>query len=80
MNALGEAILLFFPVIEYLRLRLFERVRGMELIEKAPAKINLGLDVLYKRPDGYHELEMVMTSVDLSDHLFYEEIPEDKII
>ncbi|STP28676.1 4-diphosphocytidyl-2-C-methyl-D-erythritol kinase [Enterococcus durans] len=80
MNALGEAILLFFPVIEYLRLRLFERVRGMELIEKAPAKINLGLDVLYKRPDGYHELEMVMSSVDLADHLFFEEIPEDKII
>lgn len=36
----------------------------MELIEKAPAKINLGLDVLYRRQDGYHELEMVMSSVD----------------
>ncbi len=34
-------------MIEYFRLRLFEWVRGMELIEKAPAKINLGLDVLY---------------------------------
>ncbi|MEY8445796.1 4-(cytidine 5'-diphospho)-2-C-methyl-D-erythritol kinase [Enterococcus ratti] len=52
----------------------------MELIEKAPAKINLGLDVLYKRPDGYHELEMVMSSVDLADHLFFEELPEDRII
>ncbi|MGM9903675.1 4-(cytidine 5'-diphospho)-2-C-methyl-D-erythritol kinase [Enterococcus hirae] len=52
----------------------------MELIEKAPAKINLGLDVLYKRPDGYHELEMVMSSVDLADHLFFEELPEDKIV
>lgn len=52
----------------------------MELIEKAPAKINLGLDVLYKRPDEYHELEMVMSSVDLADHLFFEEIPEDRII
>ena len=52
----------------------------MELIEKAPAKINLGLDVLYKRPDGYHELEMVMSSIDLADHLFFEELPEDKII
>lgn len=37
----------------------------MEIIEKAPAKINLGLDVLEKRTDGYHELEMVMSSVDL---------------
>lgn len=52
----------------------------MELIEKAPAKINLGLDVLYRRQDGYHELEMVMSSVDLADHLFFEEIAEDKII
>ena len=52
----------------------------MELIEKAPAKINLGLDVLYKRPDGYHELEMVMSSVDLADHLFFEELSEDRII
>ena len=41
----------------------------MEIIEKAPAKINLGLDVLGKRADGYHELEMVMSSVDLADRL-----------
>lgn len=41
--------------------------------EKAKAKINLTLDVLYKRPDGYHEVEMVMQSVDLSDHLLFEE-------
>ncbi|MGL9778520.1 4-(cytidine 5'-diphospho)-2-C-methyl-D-erythritol kinase [Enterococcus sp. DIV0182] len=67
-------------MIEYFRLRLFEWVRGMELIEKAPAKINLGLDVLYKRPDGYHELEMVMSSVDLADHLIFEELPEDQIV
>ncbi|MFV0558941.1 MAG: 4-(cytidine 5'-diphospho)-2-C-methyl-D-erythritol kinase [Enterococcus sp.] len=52
----------------------------MEIIEKAPAKINLGLDVLYKREDGYHELEMVMASVDLADRLTIEELPEDKII
>ena len=52
----------------------------MEIIEKAPAKINLGLDVLYKRPDGYHELEMVMASVDLADRLTFEPLPEDRII
>ena len=52
----------------------------MEIIEKAPAKINLGLDVLGKRADGYHELEMVMSSVDLADRLIMEEIAEDKII
>ncbi|MBH8604744.1 4-(cytidine 5'-diphospho)-2-C-methyl-D-erythritol kinase [Thermoactinomyces sp. CICC 10522] len=36
---------------------------------KAPAKINLTLDALYKRQDGYHELEMVMTTVDLFDRI-----------
>ena len=51
----------------------------MEIIEKAPAKINLGLDVC-KRADGYHELEMVMSSVDLADRLIMEELEEDKII
>ena len=52
----------------------------MEIIEKAPAKINLGLDALYKREDGYHELEMVMASVDLADRLFFEPLSENKII
>lgn len=39
------------------------------LYVKAPAKINLTLDVLYKRPDGYHEVEMIMTTVDLADRV-----------
>lgn len=40
----------------------------------APAKINLFLEVLGKRPDGYHELETVMQEVDLRDTLEMEEI------
>ncbi len=36
---------------------------------KAPAKINLSLDVLKKRDDGYHEVEMIMTMVDLADRI-----------
>ncbi|MGM0214134.1 4-(cytidine 5'-diphospho)-2-C-methyl-D-erythritol kinase [Enterococcus sp. AZ109] len=52
----------------------------MEIMEKAPAKINLGLDILGKRPDGLHELSMVMASIDLADRLQLEEIPENKII
>ncbi|BBM19843.1 MULTISPECIES: 4-(cytidine 5'-diphospho)-2-C-methyl-D-erythritol kinase [Enterococcus] len=52
----------------------------MEIMEKAPAKINLGLDILGKRPDGLHELAMVMASIDLADRLYLEEIPEDRII
>ncbi|EOL50707.1 4-(cytidine 5'-diphospho)-2-C-methyl-D-erythritol kinase [Enterococcus caccae] len=52
----------------------------MEIIEKAPAKINLGLDALYKRQDGYHELEMVMASVDLADRLTFELLPKNEIV
>jgi 4-diphosphocytidyl-2-C-methyl-D-erythritol kinase len=40
-----------------------------ELRVSAPAKINLHLEVLGMRPDGYHELAMVMQSLDLSDTL-----------
>jgi 4-diphosphocytidyl-2-C-methyl-D-erythritol kinase len=35
----------------------------------APAKLNLFLEVLGKRPDGYHELETLMAAVDLYDTL-----------
>lgn len=38
---------------------------------KAYAKINLGLDVLRKRADGYHEVKMIMQTVDLWDHLTF---------
>jgi 4-diphosphocytidyl-2-C-methyl-D-erythritol kinase len=39
------------------------------LYEKAPAKINLSLDILNTRPDGYHDLRTVMASVSLFDDL-----------
>ncbi|WCK56689.1 4-(cytidine 5'-diphospho)-2-C-methyl-D-erythritol kinase [Aneurinibacillus sp. Ricciae_BoGa-3] len=52
----------------------------MRLMVKAPAKINLTLDVLYKRPDGYHEVEMVMTTIDLADRLTIEPLDENKIV
>lgn len=46
---------------------------------KAPAKINLTLDVLRKRSDGYHEVEMIMTTVDLSDRIGLESRADNKI-
>lgn len=36
---------------------------------KARAKINLNLDVIDKRPDGYHVVEMVMQQIDLYDNV-----------
>jgi 4-diphosphocytidyl-2-C-methyl-D-erythritol kinase len=35
----------------------------------APAKINLYLEIIGHRPDGYHELVMIMQSVDLADEI-----------
>ncbi len=40
--------------------------------ERAYAKINLSLDVTGKRPDGYHEVRMVMQTVDIYDTLTFE--------
>lgn len=51
----------------------------LKLMEKAPAKINLALDVLFKRPDGYHEVEMIMTTVDLADRIELKEIQGNHI-
>ena len=48
-------------------------------MEKAPAKINLALDVLFKRPDQYHEVEMIMTTVDLADRIEIEENKQNSI-
>ncbi len=43
---------------------------------KAPAKINLFLEILGKRDDGYHEIETVMQEIDLVDNLQFEETQE----
>lgn len=51
----------------------------MKLMVKSPAKINLALDVLHKRHDGYHEVQMVMTTIDLADRIEITELTEDKI-
>ncbi|UOQ49528.1 4-(cytidine 5'-diphospho)-2-C-methyl-D-erythritol kinase [Gracilibacillus caseinilyticus] len=51
----------------------------MYILEKAPAKINLTLDVLYKRPDQFHEIAMVMTTVDLADRLEFFLLDKDRI-
>ena len=41
--------------------------QGSTVTERANAKVNLTLAVGTKRPDGYHEVETVMTAVDLFD-------------
>lgn len=52
----------------------------MSLYEKAPAKINVCLNVLRKREDGFHEMEMIMTPVDLADRLTFDRHPEKIVL
>ena len=47
----------------------------MEAREKALAKINLGLAVRRRRPDGYHELHTVFATVSLADELVLKSAP-----
>ena len=44
------------------------------MLIKAYAKVNLMLNILGKRPDGYHELESVMQAIDLHDDVFVESV------
>ena len=44
----------------------------MAIEKKAMAKINLALDVIRKREDGYHEVKMIMQTVDLFDTLSFQ--------
>ncbi|WP_373540526.1 4-(cytidine 5'-diphospho)-2-C-methyl-D-erythritol kinase [Chamaesiphon sp.] len=46
----------------------------------APAKINLHLEILGIRPDNYHELVMVMQTIDLADRVEIRSLTTDKIV
>ena len=47
---------------------------------KAYAKINLALDVVRRREDGYHELDMIMAPIGLHDLIYIDPIDEGIII
>lgn len=49
-------------------------------VKKAYAKINLGLDVIGRLPNGYHEVKMVMQTVGIYDVLTLEKIPEGIVV
>lgn len=46
---------------------------------KAHGKVNLGLDVIGRRENGYHDINMVMQTVKLHDEIHLEELKEDEI-
>jgi 4-diphosphocytidyl-2-C-methyl-D-erythritol kinase len=49
--------------------------RAGELVVRAPAKVNLFLEVLRKRPDGFHEIATLMVAVGLHDTLRFADDP-----
>jgi len=54
------------------RIRLVVR---QPIVLPAPAKLNLGLEVLGRRADGYHEIVTILQAVDLCDELLFEPSP-----
>ena len=49
----------------------------MMLTLRAPAKLNLYLRVMGRRPDGYHEIDTLFERIDLADELTFEEHPRE---
>lgn len=44
------------------------------MTQKAPAKVNLALDILGRREDGYHDMYMIMQSISLCDTVSVREV------
>ena len=51
-----------------------------KIVINAMAKINLGLDVLRRRENGYHDVKMIMQTVDIYDTLEFEKREDSQII
>lgn len=55
-------------------------IKMEQIVRKAYAKINLGLDVLRRREDGYHEVKMIMQTIGLCDTLTFRKKAEPGIV
>jgi 4-diphosphocytidyl-2-C-methyl-D-erythritol kinase len=52
---------------------------GAAFVVETPAKLNLFLELLAKRPDGFHELETLMTAINIYDRLYVTGLAEGQI-
>ena len=65
-----ERILLKKPDTSYIiKKKPFEDVKMGQISLNAYAKINLSIDIVRKREDGYHDVKMIMQTVDLCDKI-----------
>lgn len=55
-------------------------ITGNRAVARSYAKINLTLDVLSKRDDGYHDVEMIMQTVSLFDLVIVDKAPSGIVI
>ena len=51
----------------------------MQIKVKTPAKINLTLEIVRKREDGFHEIKSIMQMINLYDYLTFNIEKSDKI-
>lgn len=50
------------------------------VIRQAPAKVNLGLAVHRRRPDGYHDISTIFLKISLADTLRFEDMPREIVV
>lgn len=72
----GRSRIELFPFSSFFMLA--ER-HANSVVVRAPAKVNLFLEVLRKRPDGYHEIVTFIVAVSLYDTLSFKEEPSGEI-
>ena len=53
---------------------------GAQVVVWAPAKLNLFLEVLARRHDGYHEIETLMTAINIFDTLYFAVDPAGRVV
>jgi len=45
----------------------------------SPAKVNLRLQILNKRPDNYHEIETIFHKISIFDNIYFEKVPGNNV-
>ncbi len=55
--------------MEVLPIHVSTRLDERQIVIDAPAKLNLGLEVIGRRDDGFHEIATIFVTIDLYDRI-----------